>query len=174
MTENEKNETREKPAEYIGFWARFVAFLIDSTAATLLMAPLAAMVLGELVLSDYDLGDAAQLRELAGKLTTQLSFDLLVMGTIFILFWTYKNSTPGKMLFKAVIVDAKSLAAPSSMQNIVRYLGYYISLLPFGLGFLWIGFDARKQGWHDKIAGTVVIKGPVRSTATNEESSETR
>lgn len=150
--------------EYLGFWARFVAFLIDSTAATIIMAPLAARVMGELNLADYDLTDPVQQTELLVRLSSQLGFDLLVMGTIFILFWVFKNATPGKMLFSSVIVDAKTLAAPSTAQNIVRYLGYFLSLFPFGLGFIWIGFDSRKQGWHDKIAGTVVIKGKPRTT----------
>ncbi|MBT4162381.1 MAG: RDD family protein [Gammaproteobacteria bacterium] len=145
--------------QYLGFWARFVAFLIDSTAASIILAPVVARVLGELVISDYDLSDQAQLMELLQRLTTQMSFDLLLMGTIFILFWIFKNATPGKMLFKSVIVDAKSFGPPSTAQNIIRYLAYYISLLPLGLGFIWIGFDRRKQGWHDKIARTVVIKG---------------
>lgn len=39
-----------------------------------------------------------------------------------------------------------------------RYLAYYVSLIPFGLGFIWVAFDGRKQGWHDKLAGTVVVR----------------
>jgi uncharacterized RDD family membrane protein YckC len=35
---------------------------------------------------------------------------------------------------------------------IVRYLGYFVSSIPFGLGLFWVAFDARKQGWHDKMA----------------------
>ncbi len=168
-------EAGEEDVHYVGFWARFVAFLIDSTAASIIMAPLATRVMGELVLSDYDLGDPDQLNELLLRLTTQMSFDLLLMGTIFILFWIFKNATPGKMIFKAVIVDAKTLGKPSNMQNIVRYFAYFISLIPFGLGFAWIGFDGRKQGWHDKLAGTVVIKGKPREPEEEpENASESR
>ena len=147
---------------YLGFWARFVAFLIDSTAATLILAPVTARLMDEIVIADYDLADQAELMLLLQRLTTQLSFDLLLMGTIFVLFWVFKNATPGKMLFRSVIVDAETLAPPSTAQNVVRYFCYYLSLIPFGLGFLWIGFDRRKQGWHDKIARTVVIKGRPR------------
>jgi len=158
--------------EYLGFWARFVAFLIDSTAASIIMASLAARVLGELTMSDYDITDPQQQTELLIRLSSQLGFDLLVMGTIFILFWVFKNATPGKMLFRSVIVDAKTLAAPSPAQNIERYLGYFVSLFPLGLGFIWIGFDQRKQGWHDKLAGIVVIKGKPRTTESVLESSD--
>lgn len=157
-------ETVSAGAIYVGFWARFVAFLIDSTVATLILAPVSARVMDEIVVADYDLGDRAELILLLQRLTAQLSFDLLLMGTVFVLFWVFKNATPGKMLFRCVIVDATTLARPSTFQNIVRYLCYYVSLIPFGLGFLWIGLDSKKQGWHDKISRTVVIKGRPRET----------
>jgi len=41
----------------------------------------------------------------------------------------------------------------------VRYIGYFVSVIPFGLGFIWIAFDSKKQGFHDKLAGTVVVRG---------------
>lgn len=160
MTEKTQHEVN-----YLGFWARFVAFLIDSTAASLLMAPLASRIMDEIIIADYDTTDPEQLAALLQKLTAQLSFDILLMGTIFVLFWVFKNATPGKMIFRSVIVDASTFKAPSTMQNIVRYLCYYVSLIPFGLGFFWIGFDSRKQGWHDKIARTVVIKGKPHTDA---------
>jgi len=153
------NEMDQTEIHYLGFNARFVAFLIDSTAAFILMAPFVSRLIDDVDLSNYKLSDQSQLMELLERMTTQLSVDLLFMGTIFVLFWVYKNSTPGKMLFKSDIVDAKTLSAPSISQNIIRYLAYFISLLPLGLGFIWIAFDKRKQGWHDKLAGTVVIIG---------------
>ncbi len=47
-----------------------------------------------------------------------------------------------------------------TQQLIGRYLGYYVSIFALGVGFLWVAFDPRKQGWHDKMAGTVVIRKP--------------
>jgi uncharacterized RDD family membrane protein YckC len=44
------------------------------------------------------------------------------------------------------------------MRLVIRLLCYFVSALPFCLGFLWAAFDRRKRGWHDKIAGTVVIQ----------------
>ena len=75
-----------------------------------------------------------------------------------ILFWIYKCATPGKIALSVKIVDAKTGNNPTVRQSIIRYLGYYVSLIPLGLGFLWIAWDAKKQGWHDKMAGTVVIR----------------
>jgi uncharacterized RDD family membrane protein YckC len=58
------------------------------------------------------------------------------------------------------VIDAVSGDAIGTRQALLRYLGYFLSILPLGLGFLWIAWDARKQGWHDKLAGTVVIATP--------------
>lgn len=62
------------------------------------------------------------------------------------------------MAVSAKIVDAKTGNAASTGQLIGRYLAYYLSLVPFCLGFIWVAFDKRKQGWHDKLAGTVVVR----------------
>lgn len=149
----------------MGFWARALAFLIDNVAAFLLVIPMIRYAISEtnLDLADYDLQDVAQLSELLNRLLIQFSVDALVLGTIFILFWIVKSATPGKMILGCSIVDARTLGKASSSQNIIRYLGYFVSLIPLGLGFIWIGFDSRKQGWHDKMAGTLVIKGKPRA-----------
>ena len=84
----------------------------------------------------------------------------LLGAAAIILFWVYRSTTPGKMIVSAIIVDAETLRRPSSGQLIGRYFGYYLSMLGLGLGFVWIAFDERKQGWHDKLAGTVVVRKP--------------
>jgi uncharacterized RDD family membrane protein YckC len=73
-------------------------------------------------------------------------------------FWIARQATPGKMLIRAKIVDAETGAPLTRRQAIVRYLGYYLSMFGLFLGFFWVGWDRRKQGWHDKLAGTVVIR----------------
>lgn len=75
-----------------------------------------------------------------------------------VLFWVARQATPGKMAISAKIVDAISGNAPSTGQLIGRCLAYYLSTIPIGLGFIWVAFDKRKQGWHDKLAGTVVVR----------------
>jgi uncharacterized RDD family membrane protein YckC len=96
----------------------------------------------------------AAMQGAAGSMIVQLLLPaILIVG-----FWMWKATTPGKMVVSAKIVDAKTLGEPSTGQLIVRYVGYFISAFVFGLGFLWVAFDKRKQGWHDKIAGTLVVK----------------
>ena len=90
----------------------------------------------------------------------------ILPAIVVMLFWVYKSATPGKLMLKLAIVDAKTGEKPSVTQWIVRYLCYYLSAMVMMLGFVWVGLDRRKQGWHDKLAGTVVIshkrKEPVR------------
>jgi uncharacterized RDD family membrane protein YckC len=75
-----------------------------------------------------------------------------------ILFWIYKGATPGKMAVHARIVDARTGLHASTGQYVGRYFAYFVSLVPLGLGYLWVAWDDRKQAWHDKLAGTVVVR----------------
>jgi uncharacterized RDD family membrane protein YckC len=67
------------------------------------------------------------------------------------------------MAVGARIVDARTGGRPSTGQLIGRYFAYYVSILPLMLGFIWVAFDARKQGWHDKLANTVVVRATRRT-----------
>jgi uncharacterized RDD family membrane protein YckC len=71
--------------------------------------------------------------------------------------WTGKGQTIGKKMrgIKIVKVDGSDLTLTDA---IIRYIGYMISSFIVGLGFIWILIDANKQGWHDKIAKTYVVK----------------
>ncbi len=139
------------PPEYVGFWIRFLAFLIDNIAAMLVLGVVIALFFG----SDIDPQDVTDL--FARSLVQSL-----LIAALFIGLWIYFASTPGKMIFDAYIVDAKTLGVASRGQLVVRYVGYIVSTLLLFLGFVWIAFDARKQGLHDKMAGTLVIKGKPR------------
>ena len=82
-----------------------------------------------------------------------------VLPTIAVItFWVYKAATPGKMAISSKIVDAQTGDQPSTGQFVGRYFAYFVSVLPLGLGIFWVAFDKKKQGWHDKLAGTVVVR----------------
>ena len=67
------------------------------------------------------------------------------------------QATPGKMILKLKVIDlfGKSI---SVIRAIFRCLSVFISIVPFGLGIWYISTDRKKQGWHDLIAGSYVIK----------------
>lgn len=120
--------------ECVGFGDRFAAFAIDGLLVFIVAGPLAVAGLSGFFI------------------------EAAVPALAVILFWRRTGTTPGKAAVFAKIVDARSGAAPSTGQCIARYLGYLISSIPLFLGFAWIAIDRRKQGWHDKIAGTVVVR----------------
>ena len=138
---------------YVGFWPRFMAFLLDSLIASICLYPLSLLFDPALA----TISDPMQARQMLDALLVQMLLEIIVIGAAFIAFWHYFGASPCKMLFKGTIVDAETLGPASRNQLLIRYLGYYVSLLPLGLGFFWIGFDKRKQGWHDKLAGTLVV-----------------
>lgn len=131
--------------EYVGFWIRVGAALVD----TLVMLA-AAMLLIVAFGGNMDLGP--------DQGVVSLLANWVAPFVLTVLFWKFRQATPGKMVFGARIVDAHTGLPPSTGQMVGRYLGYFVSTLGLGLGFVWVAFDARKQGWHDKLAGTVVVR----------------
>ncbi len=81
----------------------------------------------------------------------------LILLLIVLLFWVTRGATPGKIWVGLRIVDAATGGAVPFPRLVLRYLGYVVSALPLGLGFAWILWDRRRQGWHDKLAGTLVV-----------------
>ena len=73
-------------------------------------------------------------------------------------FWVKYMGTPGKMVLRLRVLDAHTGQPISTGKAFGRYLAYYVSILPFMLGVIWVGIDKKKQGWHDKLAGTVVVR----------------
>jgi uncharacterized RDD family membrane protein YckC len=131
--------------DYAGFWARAAAFVIDWLIAIVIVVPVMVVVFG---MREISLDPA----EHSWDLLAPLAVAATVIG-----FWRYCGATPGKIALAVKIVDARTGQAPSILQLIVRFLAYFVSALPLYLGFLWAAVDRRKQGWHDKIARTVVI-----------------
>ena len=133
---------------YVGFWPRVWASVIDSAMLLVVIVPAVLAIYG------WEYLKTEKLFAGSADFVLQVVFPAIVV----LAFWIYRNATPGKMVIHAKIVDARTGAAPSNGQLIGRYLGYYVSIFSLGLGFLWIVFDARKQGFHDKLAGTVVVR----------------
>ena len=139
--------------EYAGFWIRVGAALIDTLLILALTFPLLLWIYGWSYFGD----DAAFIAGPADFLLTWIAPAIAV-----IVFWLYRQATPGKMALSLRVVDATTGNTLSVGQSIGRYLGYYVSTIPLLIGLIWVAFDSRKQGWHDKLAGTVVIRSKMR------------
>ncbi len=144
------SEEPEQEVRYVGFWLRVLAAIIDSALLCAIIIPP--------ILKFYGLAYFFDREAISGLWGDLLTWVFPVIAIL--VFWFTKSATPGKMAIKAKIVDARTGAKPSSFQYFIRYLGYYVSTLPLGLGLFWVAFDKRKQGWHDKLARTVVIHSP--------------
>jgi uncharacterized RDD family membrane protein YckC len=141
--------------EYVGFWSRVGASPIDTILIIAVTYPLLGLICGEA----YFASDAAFI---AGRTDFLISYVFPAIAII--TFWSVKQATPGKMVIRAKIVDEKTSRTPSTGQYIGRYIGYFLATVVLFLGFIWVAFDSKKQGWHDKLAGTVVVRSKKRQS----------
>jgi len=150
MSESERvvEEPIGKTIAYGGFWLRVAASMIDSLLIVVITMPLLYSIYGDSYFNPDQLS--------SGFWDVLISWLMPALAAI--LFWRAKGATPGKMIFRLRIVDADTLGPPQMRQLVIRYLGYFVSSIPLGGGLLWVAYDPRKQGWHDKLAKTVVIR----------------
>ncbi|RPI31105.1 MAG: RDD family protein [Chloroflexota bacterium] len=139
---------KNRPA---GFISRLEAFIADIIVLT--TGGVFATWLFELIFRFFSLNI------IFGNLrSTQYSpfiFSLVIL-VYFIYFWSLLGYTPGKYLLglKVVRRDGSKLSLGRAF---IRLIGYWVSAIPLFFGFIWIIFDHRRQGWHDKLADTQVI-----------------
>lgn len=134
--------------EYAGFWIRFGAVLIDLVVIAIVFWVPLTLIYGE----EYWIGDQFY----HGFWDLIFSYILPFVATVW--FWLRFFGTPGKMALRLKIVDANTGSKLSLGQAIGRYFAYIVAAIPLLLGYIWVGIDKRKQGLHDKLAGTVVIR----------------
>tara|TARA_B110000211_G_scaffold112239_1_gene130466 strand:+ start:670 stop:1125 length:456 start_codon:yes stop_codon:yes gene_type:complete len=146
--------------EYAGFWIRFGAMLIDLVVMIIVLYIPLTMIYGE----EYWVGE----QFIYGLWDVMLGYIVPIIVTIW--FWLRYSGTPGKMATKLRIVDAATGNKMTTGQAIGRYFAYTIAILPLCLGLIWVGIDKKKQGWHDKLAGTVVIRDTGKQSVRYEAS----
>jgi uncharacterized RDD family membrane protein YckC len=149
-----------QPYHYAGFWVRLKAVLIDSVLILLIIGPILTVLYG----NAYWDRDAPFIH---GSWDVILNY-VLPAGAV-ILFWLYKSATPGKLFMHLTIIDAKTGQKPTKWRFIGRYAAYYVSILPLGAGLIWVAFDPKKQGWHDKLANTLVIHTPIQTESATQQ-----
>jgi uncharacterized RDD family membrane protein YckC len=108
----------------------------------------------------WDYFDEEKIRTVKGP--AEILIGWVLPAIVVIVFWLQKQATPGKMALSLRILDAASGKKPTIGQFVGRYFAYLVSMLPLFLGLIWVAFDKRKQGWHDKLAGTVVVRSKNR------------
>ncbi len=139
----------EQTHNYAGFWQRFLAFWVDGLILSIIGIGLS-----------FSLGTDPFAVEANDNLKViDRVFSLIVIIAFSILFWVYYDgATPGKKLLAIKVVHGENAQPITLAVAVIRYFSYLLSLPTLGLGYLWVAFDSKKQGWHDKIAGTYVVK----------------
>ena len=124
-----------------GFWIRFVAIFIDAIIVAIVNSAIGAIL----------------------NLNTNRRSGLQVLlGLVYyVYFWSSNSPWPGQTIgskllnIRVIRTDGSDL---SLSQALIRYVGFVISAICLLIGLIWAAFDPNKQGWHDKIADTYVIK----------------
>ncbi|HEY5436447.1 MAG TPA: RDD family protein [Candidatus Limnocylindrales bacterium] len=140
---------------YAGNGARFIAYLVDALIMGAIMMAV-TVVLNVIAAAAASNGYT----RLAGASVLFLLAIFLVYLVYMPWFWGHGGQTPGMKVFHLRVVRENDGGPVTMGQAFVRLIGFWVSIAVFYLGFIWILFDARRQGWHDKIAGTVVIAVP--------------
>ena len=147
---NEKPQN-EETIRVIGFGRRLGASLIDGFMllfGTFFLYLIVGMIIGVYAMfNPYEPLPAARMFIIIG----------LILSVVYYTgFWSNSGGSFGKNMLgiKVVGVDGQPLSIGKAL---LRYIGYLINGLIFSIGFLWIAFDAKRQGWHDKLAKTYVI-----------------
>jgi len=135
-----EKKPKEFALEYAGFWIRLGAGVID------------LLVLGSITVA---------LAYIFISPAIWLTSGIVISIVYWLGFWVWRGQTPGKMAVAIKVIRTDS--SPVRWQCAVRRcLGYIVSVITLFMGFIWVAFDAHKQGVHDKIADTYVVKLPVR------------
>ena len=147
-----------------GFFSRFVAFIVDLVIISLGIFLFIAVI--NLITSFFNLSaffaqvfgeDSSLVNTLEQVVILTTAFSgLLFSFAYFMFFWVMVGFTPGKALLGLRIVRENT--EPITWRRaFLRMVGYWVSAIPFFLGYVWILFDEHRQGWHDKLADTYVV-----------------
>lgn len=143
---------------YGGFWLRFCAICIDA-CFLLAVSGLINIAMGLKFFSNADSPKVlyAGLFSMAASMLYYSIIQGMFYGTI------------GKRLMGLKLVDAATLEQVNIGQAVGRYLMQFVSAVCLGAGYINIGINDKKQGWHDKVAGTLVIKASHMQKLREEE-----
>ena len=135
--------------EYAGPGRRLAALLIDSI---LVAAVITCTLLAWITIA----GEAPDTASRAVQRVADVGFLLVLVLKVALDAWL--QGTPGLRLMDCRLVDARSGLGIGLGRSVKRTLGLIVAVLPGLLGLLWMFWNKRRQGWHDLLAGSVVIR----------------
>jgi uncharacterized RDD family membrane protein YckC len=156
---------------FAGHGARLGAYIVDGILVSVLVSilffaiaiPLFGSTLSSIDWTRYQNGDYLTasdamdlLRPLLALIPLTFGMGILAMA-YFVVGWARGGQTLGMKMAGIRVVRDRDGGRIGWGAAIVRLIGYWISAAVFYLGFIWILIDGRRRGWHDLLAGTVVI-----------------
>ncbi len=164
---------------HAGFISRAIAFILDIVVMS--VAVLAAIALLQALLGFFTLYglvgqrvvQSSPFRDVAVVVMALIGVGVAVGYPV--VFWVLLGQTPGKLLMGVRIARTNGQRLTIG-RALLRYMGYWLSALPLGLGFFWVLVDNQRQCWHDKLADTYVVYDsrspvPLSSTSTSTSAS---
>ena len=131
--------------EYAGFWIRLGASIIDNLIIMVALVPIGMLMGWNSMYSSEVTSTADWLWQ-------------ILMAAFCVFCWVKFAGTPGKRLLRLKVLDERTGENVTVGQGIIRYIGYFPAVLVLFIGLIWVAFDPKKQGWHDKMAKTVVVR----------------
>jgi len=141
-----------------GFWRRGVAFLVDLAIVLPLVASGGMLVALAVRVGGWFSSTPEVALEWLEESARRFLFVLIDL-CYFTLCVGWRGQTPGKMLFRLRIIRVTGEEVGYG-RAFVRWIGQILSVLPLGIGFLMVAVSRKKQGLHDKLAGTYVVRLP--------------
>jgi len=141
-----------QPVQTAGFGARTLAYIVDAVILSF-----CGGAFPFLVVTNSSGGAAAN----AGQQATASASGSVVVSLIyFVIFWSSLGGgrTLGMRLLGLKVVREDTLAPPGVVTAIIRWFGLWVSFVLCFVGVIWVAFDSRHQGWHDKLARTLVVR----------------
>ncbi len=134
-----------------GVGQRLASYLVDAVVLSVIYIAL-------IFLSGVSIEEEAVA---GGDVSTTFTAVYILMAAIAIGYFTYffgKGQTPGMKLVEIKLIRTDRVEPVGYKKGFFRWIGMEISGMVLFLGYIWILIDKKRQGWHDKIAGTYVVK----------------
>jgi uncharacterized RDD family membrane protein YckC len=150
--------------EWAGYGERLVAYIVDGLILGAIFVALSIVLIAGII-GGVDFSDPRN-PQFGGAAIGAVLLWLLAIFVVSILyfpfFWARGGQTPGMRAFGIRVVRDRDGGPIGWGSALLRLLGYWVAGVVFYIGYVWMFFDSRRRGWHDLIAGTVVIKDAAR------------